>query len=289
MRKVPCRVQWLALLLSLLVLLPVMGLFLSSCAKEEDTLRVSVLDVGQGDAILLSQGGHHMLIDTGTAASRDALLGELQESSVGYLEYMLLTHPHEDHVGNARAVLEKYHVATLMTSKAESDEPVYQQALDAAKAKDCPRNVLEKGEVFMLGKAVCEVMYAGDAEGNNGSIVLRVCFGSNVFLFMGDAEAEVEGSLIYLYGNEEEGNRLDCDFLKVGHHGSNTASTEKLLKATTPHFAAISCGADNDYGLPDDEVLARFAEIGTSVDRTDLSGTLVYVSDGNELRQIKKD
>ena len=279
----------LSLLLILLVLLPVVGLMLTSCAEEPDTLRVLVLDVGQGDAILLSQGGHHMLIDTGTATARSELLGELRQYDVGYLEYLLLTHPHEDHVGNARAVLEEYHVAQLMTSEEKSDEVAYQLALDAAKKKDCPHNVLKKGETFLLGSAVCEVLHAGDAEGNDGSVILRVTFGSNVFLFTGDAEAAAEGALIYRYGNGESGNRLDCDFLKVGHHGSDTASTAKFLEATTPLFAAISCGTDNDYGLPSDKVLARLAEVGTSVDRTDLSGTLVYISDGNELRQIKKD
>ena len=277
----------LAGILALLLLLPVLALLLISCATEADTLRVCVLDVGQSDAILLSQGDHHMLIDTGTATARDDLLGALQQYGVKQLEYLLLTHPHEDHVGNARAVLESCPVAQLMTSAAPSEESAYQLALNTAQTKNCTHNVLEKSDTFCLGNATCEVLLASGADDNNGSVVLRVAFGSNTFLLMGDAEAEAEGSLIYLYYNEGD-NRLDCDFLKVGHHGSDTASTAKFLEVTTPLFAAISCGNDNEYGLPHEAVLSRLAAVGASTDRTDLSGTLVYISDGNDIRQIKK-
>ena len=281
------RKRCLASALLLLILLPVLAFSLISCTKDEVMFRVCVLDVGQGDAILLSQGDHHMLIDTGTATERDELLGALEQYDVGYLEYLLLTHPHEDHTGNARAVLEKYHVAQLLTSDNEEEEPAYQLALDVAEQKDCPRNVLKRGDSFRLGDAVCEVLLAGDVDGNNGSVVLRVSFGANAFLFTGDAEADAEAALCYLYDGDS-GNRLDCDFLKVGHHGSSTASTELFLGLTTPQFAAISCGTDNEYGLPHSTVLDRFATVGTQVDRTDLSGTLVYISDGNELRKVKE-
>ena len=276
--------SFVASCLALLVLIPVMALLLSACAAEDSTLRVCLLDVGQSEAILLSQGDQHMLIDTGSALARDDLLGEIGALDVGEFAYLLLTHPHEDHVGNARAVIEKYHVAQLMTSGAESTDGAYRLALDAAAEYDCPQNVLKKGDSFLLGNAACEVLLAEGVEGNNGSIVLRVTFGNTVLLFMSDAEAQAEGALLYLYGAEY----LNCDFLKVGHHGSATATTTPFLEATTPLFAAISCGTDNAYAFPHKETLSRLAAVGAAVDRTDLSGTLVYISNGTEIRRIKE-
>jgi competence protein ComEC len=142
---------------------------------------------------------------------------------------------------------------------------------------------VKKGDVFSLGAASCEVLLAkGDAD-NDGSVVLRVSYGKNVFLFTGDASAAAEGALLYLYSAEH----LKCDFLKVGHHGSNTASTEPFLRTVQPLFAAISCGVDNVHSLPHADTLERLSSVGAIVDRTDQSGTLVYMSDGTEVRRIE--
>ena len=274
---------WLAALLAVLLLLPVGTLFLTACSEAPPLFRVLVLDVGQSDAILLSSGDHHMLIDTGTALARDNLFGALRQYGVEKLEYLLLTHEHEDHVGNARAVLEGFAVDQLLTARIGDGERGYDQALQTAVNEDCPHNVVEKGDSFSLGNATCEVLLAkGDAD-NDGSVVLRVSFGETVFLFMGDAGAAAEGALLYLY----PADYLKCDVLKVGHHGSNTAGSEPFLQTVAPLFAAISCGTDNAHGLPHKDVLDRLAATGAAVDRTDLSGTLVYMSDGQEVRQLQ--
>ena len=222
-----------------------------------------------------------MLIDAGTATARGELLGALDTLGVKELSYLLLTHPHEDHVGNARAVLEQYPTGELLTSASVGEESAYLLALETAAERNCPHTVLQNGDCFSLGEATCEVLFASDKGEvtNNSSIVLRVQFGEKVFLFMGDAEGELEATLLYLYPAE----KLDCDFLKVGHHGSRTSSTADFLAVTTPHFAAVSCGRDNDYGFPHDEVLGRYAALGTALGRTDLSGTLIYECDGKEI------
>ena len=273
----------LSLLLMLCVLLPVAACFLLSCTDEREGLRVAVLDVGQSDAILLSQGEHHLLIDCGTTLARNDLLGELSYLGVDELEYLLLTHLHEDHIGNARVLLERYPVGALLTSAAESADSVAEMTYGAAAESNCTHTVLRKGDSFALGDACCEVLFAAndaDDEPNNGSIVLRVQYGETVLLFTGDAEAALEETLLYYYPD----GRLDCDFLKVGHHGSDTATTDRFLAATTPHFAAISCGKDNEYGFPHKRVLDSLAACGAVVARTDISGTLIYESDGEALR-----
>ena len=266
----------------LLALLLLCSLF-TFCACSRGTtpgLRVAVLDVGQSDAILVSQGEHHLLIDAGTVTERDHLLGALCALGVDTLDYLLLTHPHEDHVGNARTVIERFVPDALLTSAASSEEIAYLTALEFAKKQNCPHNVLENGNIFMLGDAKCEVLFAGDGEGeNNDSIVLRVVYDACVFLFTGDAEAALEQKLLAQYTQE----KLDCDFLKVGHHGSDTSSTAEFLNVITPTIAAISCGEDNSYGFPHGEVLTALEEIGAAVYRTDLDGTLIFACDGEKI------
>ena len=274
LKRVLCSV------LSLLLLLCALPVLTACSGDEVQGLRIAVLDVGQSDAILISQGEHHLLIDAGTVTARGDLLGALSALGVKTLDCLLLTHPHEDHVGNARAVIEKYTPEQLLVGGTSSDEITYTTALDAAEKQNCPVDVLEKGDVFYLGDAKCEVLHAGGATGeNNDSVVLRVVYDERVFLFMGDAEAELEDALLDEYPAE----RLDCDFLKVGHHGSDTGTTARFLEVVTPSVAAISCGEDNSYGFPHRAVLEALDGVGAVCYRTDLSGMLIFECDGEEI------
>ena len=266
----------IALLLALLLLLaPAAG-----CRKQENNdLRITVLDVGQSECVLLSLGERHMLIDTGSAVAQDALVGELAARGVDHLELLLVTHPHEDHYGNLRLLLETHTVGTLILPKGESKELGYQIACDTAQRLCVPTKKLTDGDVFAWDELRFEVLCGvpEDVEGNNASSVLRVQFGACVLLFMGDAEAKAESALL------ARGISLKCDFLKVGHHGSNTASSQAFLAACAPSVAAISCGRDNDYGFPHREVLEGLAAIGAEVWRTDTMGSLDFVCDGTRV------
>ncbi len=270
-RRVACFVLLVLFLLSAL-----------SCQREEDAaLYVRVLDVGQSDCILLSQGDAHLLIDTGTATSRDAVLAQLTALGIRELAYIIVTHPHEDHYGNARAILETRTVHGLICSSAESKELGYQLLLDAARERDVPVEKVADGYRFSLNDAYCTLVCAlpEDENVNNASLVLRVAFGTTVLLFMGDTEAQGEQALMDAHGS----GFLDCDLLKVGHHGSDTASTGAFLKLTTPTLAAISCGRENSYGFPHETVLDGLAAVGAEVFRTDTAGTLTFVSNGREV------
>lgn len=253
---------------------------LFSCAPQHGgVLFVTVLDVGQGDAMLLSLDGHHILIDTGSATSRDLLLGELALLGVDDLDAILLTHPHEDHYGNARMLLETRTVGALFLAKSTSGEFGYSLLLDIAAKQGVETKTLVDGDTFFLNGAICEVLCPlPDApDPNNAGLMVRVRYGTCRLLFTGDAEWTAESALL---ARETE---LKCDFLKVGHHGSKTACSTEFLQAALPQIAAISCAKDNDYGFPHDEVLEGLEGIGAAVYRTDLQGTLRFFCDGTSI------
>ena len=261
---------------AILLLLLLLALFPACTAQDGDVLHVTVLDVGQGDCVLLSLNGHHALIDTGSASSRGALLGELDRLGVGDLDAIVVTHPHEDHYGNARVLLETRTVGALYLSQAQGEELGYRILLETAEVCGVQTKRLSDGDLFHLDSASIEAFcpIPGAPEPNNAGLVLRVSYGVCKLLFMGDAELSAEVALL--------AREVDwrCDFLKVGHHGSNTACSQDFLQASTPQIAAISCAADNDYGFPHGEVLVGLQEIGAAVYRTDLLGTLRFSCDG---------
>ncbi len=274
------NIRILAFLLALLLLLPLAA----GCRQQENgVLCVTVLDVGQSDCILLALDGKYMLIDTGSTVWQDELVGELAARGVKELEALFVTHPHEDHYGNTRLLLETHTVGALILPKTESDELGYTLLLDTAERLCVATECVGDGAVFSFGDAACEVFCAlpDDPAGNNASNVLRVCFGDCVLLFMGDAEALAENAFL------AREIPLQCDFLKVGHHGSKTASSERFLQACAPQIAAISCGRDNDYGFPHREVLDGLAAVGAAVYRTDTGGSLDFVCDGKSVAYME--
>lgn len=269
------RLRFCALLVCICVLLSV-----TACHTDEPpSLRICVLDVGQSDCILLSFGEEHLLVDTGTAAARDTVLASLSRLGVGELT-LLVTHPHEDHYGNARPVLETYPVSALMLPSCESAELGWRMMLEAAIGNEVPIQKPQHGSTFLLGEATVEVLCPlPEAENpNNACLVLCVRYGSCTLLLMGDAERECELALLpYLPVDTV------CDLLKVGHHGSDTATSPELLAHLTPHLAAISCGEDNEFAFPHAAVLQGLEGVGATVYRTDLHGELVFTCDGTEV------
>lgn len=248
-----------------------------SCAKgEENGLFVEVLDVGQSDCTLIRQGDAVLMIDCGTLDARNAVQFELDRRDIKRIDVLLLTHMHEDHVGNARMLLETYTVGALILPVAMENTLDERLILQAAERNGVPTHTASAGDTFSVGGATLDVLYvANEADDlNDTSVVSRLTFGEMKFLFTGDGEAAVERALLSLETD------LDCDFLKAGHHGSKTSSSAELLAAVTPQHVAISCGKDNDYGFPHRELLERLGEVGATWHRTDEEGTLIYYSDG---------
>lgn len=269
-------------LLCLLLLCCLAATALPACTGESfDGLAVEVLNVGQSDCTLITVDGLVLMIDSGTVTERHTVQAALAARGIERIDYLLLTHPHEDHIGNARMLLETYTVGALILPPIVTDDLGYRLVTEAAAQCAVPVQTVTAGDAFSLGRAVASVLYAGDnaEDPNNASIVLRVTFGETRFLFTGDNEKESELALLEALPAEE----LDCDLLKAGHHGSGNATSAELLAAVTPQYVAISCGADNTYGFPHGEMLERLEQVGAVWHRTDTAGDLRYVSDGQSV------
>lgn len=252
-----------------------------------DTLTVTFLDVGQGDAILIkAPTGREVLVDGGRGR---AVLNELPWA-IGIfdrsLDMVIETHPDADHIGGLPEVFDRYRVEVFLQPGVVHDTNTVKLLEARADAeKGLQRHIARRGErIWLGGGAYADVLYPGEGiehvkNTNEGSIVLRLVYGANSFMLTGDATMEVESRLM---GNRQ----LGTDVLKAGHHGSRTSTGEEWLAATTPSWVVISAGEDNQYGHPHAEVIERIKKTGATIVSTADEGSVTFVSDGVHL--IKK-
>ncbi|MBE6560717.1 MAG: MBL fold metallo-hydrolase [Ruminococcaceae bacterium] len=250
----------------------------------DGTVEIRFLDVGQGDASFIITEEGCILIDTGEAPAQQEVYFSVN-SFGNRLEYLIITHAHTDHMGGAAYILEKMDVGTVILPRTICPEDSYVRFLDAVGESGAAVLFAEPGVRFTLGGAEFQVLAPTQSyeEENNRSAVIRMDFGRTSALFTGDAEALSEEDQLKRYSSFR-GCLLDTDILKVPHHGSSTSSTDLYLKAVSPRFAVISCGRDNTYGHPADEVVSRLESLGAKILRTDLSGTVSLITDGAEIR-----
>jgi beta-lactamase superfamily II metal-dependent hydrolase len=247
-------------------------------------LRVTFVDVGQGDAALLETAdGHSALIDAGPPEGDEHLRALLAQKGIRTLDWMLLTHPHLDHIGGARNVLGAVRVQRVIDPAYPHPIATYDRLLTAIQRQAIPFVPARQGQTLALGAGVSvEVLQPrlpfidrSRSEANANSIVTRVIAGGVRVLFTGDAETETEERLL-----AENRAQLAADVLKVAHHGSRYASTQPFLSAVSARAAVISCGAGNDYGHPHAETLAALARNNVQVYRTDQQGDVELSTDG---------
>lgn len=236
-------------------------------------LVVEYIDVGQADSILLSSGGEYMLIDAGNNEDGGDVVAYLRKAGVDSLKYAVGTHPHADHIGGMDDVLNAFDVDNVLLPDATTNTKTFSDVLDAVERNDSTVTVPKQGDTYRLGDTSITVITAQkSADLNNTSIVLKAAYGNTSFLFMGDAETEVENAIL------SAGVNVKCDVLKVGHHGSDTSTGDAFLSAVSPKAAVISCGAGNSYGHPSQSTLDKLT--GVPVWRTDLNGTIIAMTDG---------
>lgn len=243
------------------------------------SLEVHFLDVGQGDCTLLLCDGEAMLIDAGTNDSGTAIQLYLTKRGVKDLKYFVITHDDSDHEGGADVILTKFGVENLFMCAFPKDTRTHQEVLDAIQYKNLSWSTPSPGDTYFLGGASFTIVAPNKSytTPNNSSIALLISHGNNSFLFTGDCEEEAEADMLL------SGLELDADVYKVGHHGSNTASSQAFLDVVTPEFAVISCGSNNSYGHPRAETLNKLRAMDVQVYRTDEQGTIVCSSDGEML------
>ncbi len=252
-------------------------------SRKDGEVAVHFIDVGQGDAILIEDGKKTVLIDTGNTETvhTDALIAYLGKRNIKKLDYLILTHPDEDHIGGAVRVLGSLSVSVCLLPDAVNDTPSFRKTLDALDASLTVAEEAKAGDVYPLERATLSVL-SPTGRGttlNDGSVVLRLTVGTRHFLFMGDAGEGAERILLSKYS----ANRLHADVLKISHHGASGAECDEFLDAVSPTYGVISCGKNNAYGHPAKDVLYRCEEHGVRLLRTDESGSIVFLTVGETL------
>lgn len=240
---------------------------ISKIDLNEDVLRVYYFDVGQADSILIVNSGETMLIDAGKNDSGDVVVKNLEKIGVKHLDYVVGTHPHEDHIGGLDDVINNVDIGTIFMPRTTTNTKTYEDVIDAISNKKKKVKVPKVGDTFNVGNAKCEIMSIEDnsKDLNACSIVVRMEYDGISYLFTGDAEK----------GNESARSWPQTDVLKAGHHGSRTSSSQKFLDQIKPSLIIISCGKNNDYGHPHQEAMDRFNKLGATIYRTDESGDIL--------------
>lgn len=249
---------------------------------DGSTFVIHFFDVGEADSALVECDGHYMLIDGGNPGSSSFLYSYLQSHDIDYLDYIVCSHAHSDHVGGLAGALNYATVGVAYAPVTEYDNRAFNSFVKYLNQQGNEITVPAPGDTFSLGNA--RVTFIGPVDmtlaalnENNSSIILRIEYGETSFLFTGDAEIEEELAVVL------SGQEIQSTLLKVGHHGSYTSSSEQFLSAVNPEYAVISVGKDNEYGHPHEVALDRLVKYCKQIYRTDTNGENVCYSDGFEL------
>ena len=257
----------------------------------DGTLEMHVIDVGQADCILIIQDDAVMLVDSGAMSTADEVVEYLKSIGITKIDVLVATHQHHDHIGGMSKIINNFEIGVIYMpdlSKEKINTKSYNSFISAIErwSKKEQNNVLftkdEYGDLREFELRQANVRFIAPKGNkykrkNNYSIVMKITFGKTSILLTADAEKKSEMEMI------SSGYNLKADVLKIGHHGSNSSTTEQFLNAVDPTYAILSVGRDNDYGYPDRQVMKRLEKRKIPVYRTDEEGTIIMITDGENI------
>lgn len=267
----------------ILILLVVLSVSVGCKVSKSDgvDLEVHFIDVGQGEAALIKKGNEFMLIDAGRNVDEKLIVDYLKKHKVRKIEYVIGTHPHEDHIGGLDNVIDSFEIGKIIMPNAIATTKTFEDVLDSISKKGLTITKAKSGDIYDFNGASFTILAPNQEEYsnlNNYSVVVKLIYGANSFLFTGDAEAQSEEEIL-----AKNKRLLKSDVLKVGHHGSVTSTTQNFLDAVNPSVAVISLGAENTYGHPHKEISERLESKKIKTYRTDLHGNIIAISDGQSI------
>lgn len=244
---------------------------------NSNELLVYFIDVGQADAIYIKDSDENMLIDAGNNTDGKLLVNYLKGLGVTSFKYVVGTHAHEDHIGGMDNIINNFKINTFYMPDAISTSKTFEDVLDALESNKVAFNTPKIGDTFNLKKAMFEVLSLGTdtSDLNATSIVLKMTYNNTCTLFMSDASSAVEKNLL--------DKNINCDVLKVGHHGSKYSSSEAFIKAVKPTYGIIMVGKDNKYGHPTEKTLQTLQKYNVNIHRTDEEGTIIMKIKGDTI------
>lgn len=270
-------------ILTLLIIL--LTLLLPACSSNVNSniMNVHYIDVGQGDSILIQVNNKNLLIDAGPSQSQDDLVAYIKNLGIKNLDYIIATHPHEDHIGGMAKVIKSFNIGKFYAPNVIHNSNSFENMVFELKNKKLKINVIKKGmgNDINLGDNTKVEVFSPISDTydnlNNYSPIMKITYGNTSFLFTGDAESEVENQVL------QDNVDIKSNVLKVGHHGSSSSTSEIFFDAVSPNLSIISLGINNKYGHPHKNILSLLTSKNTEVYRTDEDGTIIISSDGNTL------
>ena len=248
--------------------------------NDDIDLEVHFIDVGQGDSVLIKKGNNSMLIDAGDNGYGNTVVSYLKANGIKKLDYVIGTHPHSDHIGGMDDVINSFDIGKVIMPKVTHNSKTFEDVITAVKNKGLKITTPKVGDKYALENSNFTILAPNSdsySNLNNYSVSVRLEFESNSFVFTGDAEIQAENEMI------NNGLNLKADVLKLGHHGSQTSTTEAFLNKVNPKYAVIQVGEGNRYGHPDSIVIDRLKAKNIKTYRNDLNGNIVAVSDGETI------
>lgn len=249
------------------------------------SMKVTILNVGHGDAAVVESDGHFLVIDGGMYKYKDVLLNYLKKVGAKKIDLIVSSHWDGDHIGGLNQVIRNYEVDVVWYSDYFVKNDLTENVKKAIEERNCKAYTPQKGETYQVGDATVKVIADGrnakkvskskaeDIISNNSSLIVKVSCAGKSALFTGDARSEVEDKLTKADAN--------CDILKASHHGNYYSTSAKFIKKATPEYAAISVGKNNKKGAPNFHIVYNLTNNGTVIGRTDKQGALTYDVDSN--------